>query len=125
MEFVAIPYAGKQLKSSQTVFWKVKIWDHNNIEYSWSSIARWTMGIPGSSEWKGQWITAPALAKESDDGEKKLYQSLMLRRDFKVKAGLKRAIAYVCGLGHYEMTVNGKPVRDNICSVRFLAVKQQ
>ena len=43
---VAIPYAGKQLKSSQAVFWKVKIWDHNNIEYSWSSSP---FPMPGNS----------------------------------------------------------------------------
>jgi len=33
--------------------------------------------------------------------------TLLLRRQFPVRAGLRRALASVCGLGHYEMTVNG------------------
>jgi alpha-L-rhamnosidase len=36
--------------------------------------------------------------------------TLLLRRELLVKAGLARAIANVCGLGHYEMTVNGARV---------------
>jgi len=33
--------------------------------------------------------------------------TLLLRHEFEVKPGLRRALASVCGLGHYEMTVNG------------------
>ena len=33
--------------------------------------------------------------------------TLLLRLGFSVRAGLRRALASVCGLGHYEMTLNG------------------
>ena len=36
--------------------------------------------------------------------------TLLLRRGLRARPGLRRALANVCGLGHYEMTVNGKRV---------------
>ncbi len=36
--------------------------------------------------------------------------TLLLRRQFDVDPGLRRALVNVCGLGHYEMTVNGARV---------------
>lgn len=35
------------------------------------------------------------------------YPTVMLRREFTVKPGLRRAVADVCGLGTYEMALNG------------------
>jgi len=39
--------------------------------------------------------------------------TLLLRREFSVRPGLRRAIAHVSGLGHYEMSVNGTPLRTH------------
>jgi hypothetical protein len=36
--------------------------------------------------------------------------TLLLRREVAVRPGLRRALANICGLGHYEMTVNGSRV---------------
>ena len=33
-----------------------------------------------------------------------------------MKPGFKRAIAHVCGLGQFEMNLNGKKVGDNLLS---------
>src|SRR6185295_3610861 len=68
---IQILYAGRQLKSSQIVFWKVRVWDRDNNVSEWSSIARWTMGLvatsnapssrdSGPAEWQAKWICAPA-----------------------------------------------------------------
>jgi alpha-L-rhamnosidase len=40
--------------------------------------------------------------------------TLLLRREFPVRAGLRRAIVNVSGLGHYEMTVNGRRVGESL-----------
>lgn len=109
----AVRYAGRSLQSSQTIFWKVKIWDQDNVASEWSTPAQWTMGLLSPDQWKAQWITAPAFKQKKPDG-KYPYQSLWLRREFKIKPGLKRAIAHVCGLGHYEMTFNGRPVTESL-----------
>ncbi|HEX8296424.1 MAG TPA: family 78 glycoside hydrolase catalytic domain [Chthoniobacteraceae bacterium] len=40
--------------------------------------------------------------------------TLLLRKEFEVKPGLLRATAFVCGLGYYEMTLNGGKVTDDV-----------
>ena len=44
------------------------------------------------------------------------YQTMMLRREFTVKPGLKRAVAHVCGLGQHEVSVNGRKVGEDLLS---------
>src|SRR5664280_93221 len=39
-----------------------------------------------------------------------------IRREFTVQPGLKRAIAHVCGLGQYELSVNGNKIGDDLLS---------
>lgn len=46
--------------------------------------------------------------------EEKQPETLLLRREFTVKPGLRRAIAFVSGLGHYEMSLNGAKVGDDL-----------
>ena len=33
------------LSSRQELFWKVKVWDKNDLESEWSDIASWEMGL--------------------------------------------------------------------------------
>ena len=47
--------------------------------------------------------------------------TLLLRRQFAVRAGLHRALASVCGLGHYEMTVNGARVGTGLLTPGWTA----
>ncbi len=39
-------------------------------------------------------------------------QTLLLRREFMVRPGLRRAVVNVCGLGCYELSVNGRKAGD-------------
>ncbi len=105
-ESIQIPYAGKQLASAQTVFWKVRAWDAAGKVSAWSKAATWTMGLLNSNDWHAHWIGA------ADTN----IPSLRLRREFFVKPGLKRALVHVCGLGQYEFTLNGKKVGDDFLS---------
>ena len=99
-ETTGIPYSGKPL--SQQVFWKVRSWDQDGQVSDWSAPAVWTMGLLARTDWKGAWIMA------SNDAETQL-----LRRAFTVKPGLRRAVVHVCGLGQYELTLNGVRVGDD------------
>ena len=105
-ETIQIFYAGAALKSSQQVFWKVRAWDKDGKVSAWSKPATWTMGVLNDSDWQAKWIGA------ADTN----IPSLLLRREFTVKPGLKRALANVCGLGQYEMSLNGKKVGDDFLS---------
>jgi len=105
-ETIQIPYAGKTLKTAQQVFWKVRVWDANGGISPWSRPASWTMGILNSYDWRAKWIGA------TDTN----IPSLLLRREFSVRPGLERALVNVCGLGEYEMTLNGRKVGDAFLS---------
>jgi hypothetical protein len=98
-----IPYAGKALQSSQQAWWKVRVWDKSLQVSAWSQAAFWTMGLLSQTDWQAQWIAAPAN-----------WETLLLRRQFSVKAGLRRALIHVCGLGQYELTLNGSKVGQDM-----------
>ena len=53
-ETIQIPYAGAALKSSQQVFWKVRVWDEDGKVSAWSKPATWTMGVLQAQDWQAQ-----------------------------------------------------------------------
>ncbi|MEI6679940.1 MAG: glycoside hydrolase family 78 protein [Mariniphaga sp.] len=101
---VLLAYNGKPLESWQQCHWKVRVWEKEERASDWSQPAAWTMGLLDSNAWQAKWIgtgtTQPA--------------SLLLRRDFMVKSRLRRAVVAACGLGHYELTVNGRKVSEDV-----------
>ncbi len=100
-----IPYHGAALKSSQQVFWKVRVWDQQDRVSAWSSPAAWTMGLLKPQDWQAIWIGAPAAT-----------ETLLLRQEIQVRAGIVRALAHVCGLGQYEMSLNGVKAGNDLLS---------
>jgi alpha-L-rhamnosidase len=42
--------------------------------------------------------------------------TLLLRREFRVRPGLRRALAFVCGMGQYELTCNGTRAGNDVLS---------
>jgi alpha-L-rhamnosidase len=102
-ETIQIQYAGKELKSSQQVFWKIRAWDANGKISAWSKPASWTAGILADTDWQAAWIAAQTNS-----------ETLLLRHEFIVKPGLKRALVNVCGLGQYEMSLDGKKAGDDL-----------
>jgi alpha-L-rhamnosidase len=105
-ETIQIDCAGKELHSFQQVFWKVRVWDENGKISGWSRPATWTMGVLQNSDWHAQWIGA------ADTN----IPSLLLRHDFSVRPGLKRALVNICGLGQYELSLNGKKIGGDFLS---------
>ncbi len=105
-ETIQILYNGKPLKSSQQVFWKVRVWDANGKISAWSKPATWTMGILDNSDWHANWITAPNTN----------YSTILFRREFVAGPKLKRALLNICGLGQYELTINGHQPSDGLFS---------
>ena len=105
-ETIQVPCPGDRLKSSEQVFWKVRAWDAFGKISAWSRPSTWTMGILNPNDWQAKWIGA------NDPN----IPSLLLRHEFTVKPGLKRALVNICGLGEYEMTLNGQKVGDDILS---------
>lgn len=114
---IHIVYKGKPMTSRMRCFWKVRSWCSETIVSDWSKPARWTMGLLKPADWRGaKWIGIEknaAAAEKAKDNRTRL-PARYLRREFKVAGEVRRATAYVCGLGFFDLHINGKPVGDHI-----------
>lgn len=56
---VGVRYAGQALRSDQTVWWRVRIWDEAGQPSAWSPAAQWTAGILRAADWHSgtAWIS--------------------------------------------------------------------
>jgi len=117
-----IVYQGKKLESRKQYWWQVKVWDQSDKPSDWSEVSSWRMGLIDDEEWKAEWIGAPW------DGEEPLPRSSnpgvipdnlgspapMFRKEFKAARPIKQAIAYVTGLGYFELYTNGEKIGDEV-----------
>ena len=113
---ILIPYKGTPLKSTQTCYWKVKIWTANGIETSWSKAASWSMGLLDKTDWQAKWIGYDGIfspAEKPDDRFTRLV-ARYARKDFNVPHAVKKAVAYISGVGLYEMYLNGNKIGNQV-----------
>lgn len=166
-ETIGIEYAGRELRSGEQCYWKVRTWDQGGKVSEWSKPDFWTMGLLDASDWLAKWIGAPANAAQSSrfyrdwkrrvpapsdvapsrvpdgpevhawiestkvnaaygmpkgfDGLKysqerleELQPAPLLRREFNVTAPVNRATIYLCGLGCYQLRLNGKNLDERV-----------
>ena len=114
-ENLNVIYAGKALKSGVACYWKVKVWDKNGVESSWSAPAYWSTGLLNEGDWKGKWIGLDkAIGDDDIKSEKSRLSARMLRKEFATTKKIKRATAYVCGLGLFEFYLNGQKIGDQV-----------
>jgi len=109
---VQVEYGGKRLGSGTACHWKVRVWTGPKAVTKWSPMAQWTMGLLDTNDWKGQWI---GNAVPADNLQQKTpLPAPLLRKTFEVSKPIRRATAYICGLGYYEMQLNGAKVGDRV-----------
>jgi len=109
-----IPFAGKPVKSNGVYFWKVKV-GTNKGESSWSEPARWSMGLFEETDWKSaQWIGLDKAMPWDDESYYSRLSARYVRKEFSAKKEINRATVHICGLGLYELFLNGKKVGDQV-----------
>ncbi|WP_281310691.1 glycoside hydrolase family 78 protein [Flavobacterium flavigenum] len=128
-----INYGGTSLKSETKYFWKVKVWNQKGKASNWSKTASFRIA-PSQLDLNPVWIGAITKADShlpegrnyhtaTFNKEKKASlinasdslsrRSIMLRKPFEVKKEIKEAVVYISGLGHYELTINGKKIGNS------------
>lgn len=128
-----ILFGGSPLKNETKYFWKVKVWDQNFKVSQWSKTATFRIA-PLESALNPIWIGAITKAdshlpegrnyhsatykREKKDAiinasDSLSRRSIMLRKPFIVAKEIKEAVVYISGLGHYELTINGKKIGNS------------
>ena len=107
---INIVYSGMPLTSGMRCYWKVCIWDNEDNESLFSEMAMFDMGLLSENDWKGGWMGFPAGKNGG---------SLYFRKDFDVRTDVVRATVYICGLGYYELSINGRKVGDYVLDPGF------
>jgi alpha-L-rhamnosidase len=104
-QFSGISYQGIPLHSSERVYWKLRIWDENDVPGEYSEVAFFEMGLLCSGDWKGRWMGF--LGGMVGNG-------ILMRYTFTLDRKPHWARAYIAGLGYYELRLNGKKVGDKL-----------
>ena len=109
---VHVEYARRALMSRMWCYWKVRVWDDRGQCSAWSAPAFWTMRLLKPADWgKAQWIGWDR-GYHRKSGEHTRLAARYLRREFAVNGTVKYAAVYVCGLGEFELSLNGRKLGD-------------
>ena len=123
-----VKYKGKALKAMETYYWKVKIWDEEGLVSNWSSVQEFKMGLMRKENWgESKWITLNNDTRTSEHrfrgykrGNMKKakpvdgFAASYFRNELTIDKSIKSAQAYICGLGYYELYLNGEKVGDHV-----------
>ena len=108
-----INYRGTPLKSRTDCFWKLKVWTTAGAT-AWSQTAHWSMGLLDPTDWKARWIGYEHGFPWDSVSKFSRLSARYFRREFQPAADIKKATLYIIGLGHYELSVNGHPIGDQV-----------
>lgn len=110
---INVRYAGRDLSARERGYWTVRVWDKDDRPSAYATPAAWEIS-PWDEEVEGHWI---GRAKKPAEPELELERAVTyLRKTFTVPAGFKEARLYATAFGLYEMSVNGRPVGDEVLS---------
>ncbi|MFC0212973.1 family 78 glycoside hydrolase catalytic domain [Paenibacillus chartarius] len=103
-------YEGPPLRPKTRYYWSIQLWDQEG-RMSESAVSWWETGMLGETGgWSASWMAAP----EADAGER-IVPLPLFRHEFLLDdKPVAKARAYICGLGHYELRMNGSKIGDGV-----------
>ena len=124
---ILVSYNGPELKSAQTYYWEVMVWNQDNQPSQWSEPASFHTGLISDSDWAGaKWIgyrdllpelkVVPGIHGNGDQmGQLGLLRPVvpLLRKEFEASGEIESAMLFISGLGQYEAFINGKKVGNS------------
>ncbi len=127
---VNIEYAGQPLHGNRDLCWSVELWDEAGQSTGSSQAERFGTAFFESSDWTAKWIgmgdpnepfsdpdtfqqnrVAPDVQKVEPD-----QRAPQMRKVFELNKPVRRARAFVCGVGFCELRLNGNKVGEDVIS---------
>ena len=110
---IHVSYAGQPLTSRQQCYWKVKVFT-NKGETAWSTPASFSVGLLHKEDWQAKWIGYDKASPWDSITTFSRLSARYLRKSFQSTANVKKATAYIIGLGLYELYINGNKIGNNV-----------
>ncbi|HVV20253.1 MAG TPA: family 78 glycoside hydrolase catalytic domain [Pseudonocardiaceae bacterium] len=107
-----VAYDGPALASQTRYHWQVRVWDEHGRVSQWSGPDAWfETAFLDPDQFQGSWISSPASMVGPE---------LLLRKDFALSGRpITRARLYVAGLSYPYVSLNGRPISDNVLDSTF------
>jgi hypothetical protein len=90
-------YGGRALRTDQTYFYKVRVWDAKGHRSRWSDPEAWQMSLLSPGDWKAKWIGSPTTSQTLP----------IFRKRFVITKPVRAERLHICGLGQYEARLDG------------------
>lgn len=104
---VAWPFAPLQSRERLSV--RVRVWDGDGQVSTWSELTMVEAGLLRPDDWIARFVSP-----DWDEDTSKPQPAPLLRSEFDVRAGVKKARLYMTALGVYEAEINGVSVGDQV-----------
>jgi len=125
---VNISYAGRVLVSDCDYFWKVRIAGNSDQFGLLSPIGKFSTTLLEPQDWNAEWIgcgkSDEIVADVESFTRKQIHRDVMrfepdprspfFRKEFSLSKAVRRARVFVCGLGLYELRLNGYKVGSRV-----------
>ena len=101
-----VPYRGTVLKSGQHLTWRLRVYTNRGTT-EWTPEQCFSIGLLTESRWGGRWIGLESMQEGENYGQHPRLAARYLRKVFRLNEGktVRRATAYVAGLGLYRFFV--------------------
>jgi alpha-L-rhamnosidase len=107
-----VQYNGPALQPGKKYFWKVLVQTNKGAAQA-TQTAFFSTGLTASL-WKAKWIGYDKASAWDSITQWSRLSARYLRKEFAGKPSVKRATAYIAGLGMYELYINGNKIGDQV-----------
>ncbi len=110
-----VAYAGQALAAGQQCYWKVRVWNQDDVASTWSADAYFEIAPMTPADWRGAvWIDD---GKDNPARDEDFYRddpAPLLRKVFSLDKPVVRARLHLAGLGLSYPSLNGERLADHV-----------
>jgi alpha-L-rhamnosidase len=122
---VNIVYAGRALEPFTKYYWRVRVYNDDEVVSGWSETATFETAMMSGSDWKARWI---GDGRKNPDEQVEYFKDdrmPLFRREFLASKPILSARLYISGIGYYEAFLNGEKIGDHVLDPGWTTYKKQ
>lgn len=124
-ENINIEYKGAPLRSFTRYYWRVKVYNQDNVASAWSDVAWFETAMLNPADWQASWIGDGSIQPGKDEDHYKRDRMPLFRKAFSTPKKISSARLYISGAGYYEAHINGNKIGDHVLDPGWTTYKKQ